>query len=223
MSNRHPQSTTPNSAINQRGSALASAVGLLLLLALSIAWLAHAEQPEPKVTAAKKATDGPIIPPAKGDQCVADTALMRTDHMDLLNHQRDDTVIDGIRNQPFSLVGCVDCHAQTTADGTPIRIDAEGQFCQSCHQYAAVKIDCFSCHAAIPDQASEQAANQGAGNSAYQTTADAAARHAVPPEPLLAGRPHSLLPVSLNQQGTTISSLSFAKYFGNDDDHAAGN
>jgi len=88
----------------------------------------------------------PVIPPAaKGEQCVADTALMRTDHMDLLTHQRDETVINGIRSEPFSLVDCVDCHAQTAADGTPVRIDAEGQFCQSCHAYAAVKIDCFTC------------------------------------------------------------------------------
>jgi len=99
------------------------------------------------------AATAPVIPPAtKGEQCVADTALMRTDHMDLLNHQRDDTVIDGVRGEPFSLVECVNCHAQTAADGTPVRIDAEGQFCESCHAYAAVKIDCFTCHAAKPDQ-----------------------------------------------------------------------
>jgi len=71
--------------------------------------------------------------------------------MDLLNHQRDRTVIDGIRGEPFSLVDCVNCHAQTEADGTPVRIDAEGQFCESCHAFAAVKIDCFTCHAAKPE------------------------------------------------------------------------
>ena len=61
-------------------------------------------------------------------------------------------MIDGIRGEPFSLIDCVNCHAQTTADGTPIRIDAEGQFCESCHAFAAVKIDCFTCHAAKPEQ-----------------------------------------------------------------------
>lgn len=94
----------------------------------------------------------PVIPPAAfGDQCVADTDVMRKDHMKLLNHQRDDTVIDGIRGEPFSLVGCVNCHAQRNDSGQAIRIDAEGQFCQSCHAFAAVKIDCFTCHAALPE------------------------------------------------------------------------
>ena len=29
-------------------------------------------------------------------------------------------------------------------------INAEGQFCQSCHAYTATKIDCFECHATKP-------------------------------------------------------------------------
>lgn len=92
----------------------------------------------------------PLIPPAKGEQCVADTDLMRREHMDLMKHQRDETVIEGIRGNPYSIVGCVDCHAQKDASGNAIRVDAEGQFCQSCHAFAAVKIDCFGCHAAVP-------------------------------------------------------------------------
>lgn len=97
---------------------------------------------------------GPVIPKGQGEHCVADTDYMRRNHMDLLTHQRDDTVIRGIRGEPFSLVDCVDCHVQKNDAGQHVRIDAEGQFCQSCHTYAAVKIDCFGCHAAIPDQAS---------------------------------------------------------------------
>lgn len=137
--------------------------GLLLAGGTGLAWFAQAAtdtsaqtQGAEEISAVKQ--QGPVIPKGKGDQCVADTALMRTDHMDLLNHQRDETVIDGIRGNPFSLVDCVNCHAQTTADGTPVRIDAEGQFCQSCHAYAAVKIDCFTCHAALPETESESAA-----------------------------------------------------------------
>jgi len=96
------------------------------------------------------ANEGPVIPQGKGEQCVADTDFMRRNHMDLLMHQRDETVIEGIRYKPFSLVECVDCHASTNAEGQATRIDAPGQFCSSCHTYAAVKIDCFSCHAATP-------------------------------------------------------------------------
>ena len=134
-----------------------------LLLVSGAAWFAHASTNASSNTGAAKTAvaqqhNSPIIPKAKGDQCVADTALMRTDHMDLLNHQRDETVIDGIRGNPFSLVDCVNCHAQTAADGTPVRIDAEGQFCQSCHAYAAVKIDCFTCHAALPESDYESSA-----------------------------------------------------------------
>ena len=155
IANKHRQAATVNLQ-RQTGKGPVLAAILLLIIAAGVAWLAHAaQQPEQTFATAQANAEGPTIPPAKGDQCVADTALMRTDHMDLLNHQRDETVLKGIRDQPFSLVACVNCHAQTTADGAPIRIDAEGQFCQSCHQYAAVKIDCFSCHAALPEKASD--------------------------------------------------------------------
>jgi len=97
------------------------------------------------------AMDGPVFPKGKGDACVADTDYMRANHMDLLLHQRDETVLEGIRDKPFSLVGCVDCHASADENGDMQRVDAEGQFCQSCHTYAAVKIDCFGCHAAVPE------------------------------------------------------------------------
>lgn len=133
-----------------RYALLAAAV----LLGLSSLWFVAAATEESELETQSEGVSqiAPVIPPAKGEQCVADTALMRTDHMTLLNHQRDETVIDGVRDKPFSLVDCVDCHAQTSAEGKPVRIDAEGQFCESCHAFAAVKIDCFSCHAAVPEQ-----------------------------------------------------------------------
>jgi len=129
-------------------------LGALLLVGISSIWMGNAATPESDTTVAS-ITEGPVIPRGIGEQCVADTALMRSDHMKLLNHQRDETVIDGVRGNPFSLVGCVNCHAQSDAEGRPVRIDAEGQFCESCHAYAAVKIDCFSCHAAVPEPGAE--------------------------------------------------------------------
>lgn len=101
--------------------------------------------------AADEANDGPLIPRGKGDKCVAPNDQMRRNHMKFILHQRDETVLKGIRSEPFSLSECVDCHAQSDADGQAIRIDHPGQFCQSCHAYAAVNIDCFTCHRAIPD------------------------------------------------------------------------
>jgi len=103
--------------------------------------------------ALKAADNAPVIPRGAGDSCVAPTELMRRNHMDYLDHQRDAAVIDGDRSDVYSLVGCVNCHAQKDQTGKAIRIDAQGQFCYSCHAFAAVKIDCFSCHSALPESA----------------------------------------------------------------------
>lgn len=83
----------------------------------------------------------------QGDKCVEDTDWMRRNHMAVLNHQRDDTVHDGIRTERFSLKGCIDCHAVKAADGKPVTVASEKHFCRTCHDYAAVRIDCFECHA----------------------------------------------------------------------------
>lgn len=86
----------------------------------------------------------------KGDSCVEPVDEMRRYHMRMLMHQRDDTVIRGIRTPQHSLVGCVGCHAAQDEAGAYVRIDEPGQFCSTCHEYAAVKMDCFQCHSAVP-------------------------------------------------------------------------
>ena len=93
---------------------------------------------------------GPVITKGKGAQCVADTDYMRRFHMTVLVHQRDETMLRGVRTRKFSLKECVACHATTGADGKPVSINAPGEFCASCHEYAAVSIDCFQCHATKP-------------------------------------------------------------------------
>jgi hypothetical protein len=97
-------------------------------------------------------TDPPQLPRGKGEQCVAPTDVMRRDHMEFLLHQRDKTVRQGIRTEQYSLAGCVDCHVQTNSNGEFIPVDAPEQFCQACHNYASVKLDCFECHATTPDE-----------------------------------------------------------------------
>jgi predicted CXXCH cytochrome family protein len=93
-------------------------------------------------------TPRPVIEPAKsGTQCPADAATMRREHMNLLKHQRDDTVRGGIRGAKFSLKACIDCHASAETGSVT---KAETNFCVSCHSYAAVKIDCFECHTPRP-------------------------------------------------------------------------
>jgi len=87
----------------------------------------------------------------QGEKCVADTDWMRRNHMTVLMHQRDNTVHDGIRTKRFSLKGCIECHAVKGADGKPVTVASEKHFCRTCHDYAAVRIDCFECHASRPD------------------------------------------------------------------------
>jgi hypothetical protein len=105
----------------------------------------------PSAMAEQSGTLLPAIPPAvAGDSCVEPTDVMRRNHMRFLMHQRDDTVRSGIRGARHSLVGCIDCHVQKNADGAAIPVNAEGQFCASCHGFAGVSMDCFECHASVP-------------------------------------------------------------------------
>ena len=84
----------------------------------------------------------PVVKIEKGEQCVAPTEEMRRDHMKMLLHQRDQTMQRGIRESRFSLKNCVDCHAgRDTAS-----VLGKDEFCESCHRYAAVSMDCFECH-----------------------------------------------------------------------------
>ena len=93
----------------------------------------------------------PVITSGKGQECVEPTDVMRRDHMTFLLHQRDATVREGIRTKKYSLAGCVECHVQRDAQGQSIPINAPGQFCEGCHRYTAVRMDCFECHATTPD------------------------------------------------------------------------
>jgi predicted CXXCH cytochrome family protein len=77
---------------------------------------------------------------------------MRRYHMTVLNHQRDKTVHDGVRAGPFDLKGCIACHAVPGADGKAVTVSDPKHFCRGCHDYAAVSVDCFQCHASRPDE-----------------------------------------------------------------------
>jgi hypothetical protein len=88
----------------------------------------------------------PAVQTPPGEKCVEPTDVMRRDHMKFILHQRDETVHRGIRTVKHSLKNCVNCHADPQTNSV---LGKDG-FCQSCHSYAAVKIDCFECHAATP-------------------------------------------------------------------------
>ena len=108
----------------------------ICLLVLVLPVLASASDRVPK----------PVIDIANPGKCVEDTATMRREHPDMLKHQRDLTMHEGIRTKKHSLKECVECHASAKTGSV---LGAKG-FCQSCHDYASVRIDCFACHASKP-------------------------------------------------------------------------
>ena len=119
-----------------------TAIGLVVIIASILGGMAVAGESVPL----------PQLPKAvKGDRCVEDTPFMRRNHMELLRHQRDETLRKGVRSKKYSLKNCINCHVTERADGTIASIKSRDHFCSSCHAYAAVKLDCFECHATAPD------------------------------------------------------------------------
>ncbi len=94
----------------------------------------------------------PNVPKAEGGECVAPPEVMRKNHMKFLKHDRDLRVQKGGTNIDYSLKKCIGCHVVRDDAGSPVSYDNPAHFCRSCHQYVAVKIDCFSCHNSKPDQ-----------------------------------------------------------------------
>jgi cytochrome c553 len=101
----------------------------ILLLAASSAWASDSFIPK--------------LDTGKGGQCVDDTKFMRKNHMSMIVHQREETMRQGIRGGKYSLAACVDCHASKTDNSV---LGGSDHFCQGCHEFAAVSIDCFECH-----------------------------------------------------------------------------
>jgi hypothetical protein len=67
---------------------------------------------------------------------------------------------NGIRTKEGSLKNCINCHANPKTNSV---LGKDG-FCESCHAYASVSIDCFSCHSSAPEKTSGQAAIQHLSN-----------------------------------------------------------
>ena len=127
-------------ALRQRAAAFSRGIVLVVALALASALAAAADPPASRVTK-------PSVDAAQGAKCVADTDYMRRNHMKLLLHQRDETVHAGVRPQDTSLERCIACHASKQPGSV---VGSDRNFCQGCHSYAAVNIDCFECHASKP-------------------------------------------------------------------------
>ncbi len=136
-------------ARRRRPGILAAAIALGLAYLAGLAVVSAAGEDESEASRVPQ----PEIPKGQGESCVEDTDFMRRNHMTLLMRQRDDTVLQGIREKKHSLKECVSCHVVTGPDAMAVTVASPEHFCRSCHDYAAVKIDCFQCHASRPDAA----------------------------------------------------------------------
>jgi hypothetical protein len=135
----------------RRADASVTGPGLRLLLAalaVACAGTALADAPASRVPK-------PGVAAAASGKCVEETSFMRRNHMELIRHQRDLTVHEGIRTTKHSLANCVSCHADPKTGRVTGSKDA---FCEGCHAYAAVKLDCFECHADRPKAAATASA-----------------------------------------------------------------
>jgi hypothetical protein len=83
--------------------------------------------------------------PTQEKQCVAPASYMRTSHMQLLEHWRDEAVRDGQR-QFIAFNGKSYEKSPTRTCVTECHTDRK-EFCERCHDYAAVSdSDCWHCH-----------------------------------------------------------------------------
>ena len=82
-------------------------------------------------------------------ECILSAELMRTEHMQMLNEWRDMVVRDAARlyvsgsgkQYEMSLSNtCLDCHSN------------KAEFCDRCHNYAAVTPYCWDCHIDNPKE-----------------------------------------------------------------------
>ncbi|MEN8712814.1 MAG: Hdr-like menaquinol oxidoreductase cytochrome c subunit [Arenicellales bacterium] len=110
---------------------------LFMTAMLMAAIAANAEIPRPEVVKAE-------------GKCVEPTDVMRRNHMEFILHQRDETVHEGIRTSKHSFKQCISCHAVKDDQGEYVSVDDSRHFCVTCHEYTAVNIDCFQCHADTP-------------------------------------------------------------------------
>ncbi|MDA8224247.1 sulfate reduction electron transfer complex DsrMKJOP subunit DsrJ [Desulfosporosinus sp.] len=107
--------------------------------------------------------------PASEQQCVESPEFMRANHMQLLNQWREEAVRNGqtvyvnSQGKKFEISlqdTCLKCHAtesaskpavlnnpvSTTAGVSNPALNESPAFCASCHDYSAVKPQCWSCH-----------------------------------------------------------------------------
>ena len=91
--------------------------------------------------------DKPGIEKARSGPCIAPPGVMRPGHPDLPKQQRTITVHGGVGDAQGDLEKCVRRHPSKQTGSVAA---GPQDFCESCHAYAGVKLDCFECHASRP-------------------------------------------------------------------------
>lgn len=99
----------------------------------------------------------PEIPKATGAPHPEGNEYWRRNHMNLMRHDRDLTMRQGDRQIEASLKECFTCHAAKDEAGQVVTYESEKHFCRACHDFAAVKVDCFMCHRSTPEGVDETA------------------------------------------------------------------
>ncbi|MBK1716864.1 sulfur reduction protein DsrJ [Thiocystis violacea] len=120
------------------------------LVAVGLVWVAFATNTALAGEVKRYVVEGSRA--AELDSCVEPTERMRRMHMEFIKHQRISTVHEGIRGTKYSLTGCVDCHISYDVERIPKPINQPDQFCGACHAYTAVDLNCFDCHASVPNR-----------------------------------------------------------------------
>ena len=144
--------------LRDQSAALHTRITMALLCVFALAATPALADDAPHMIVSPTRSDiGPKVDIGKGGHCVRDPKFMLANHMFLIMHQREQTLRRGIRGGKYSLAKCVYCHA-SKADNSVIGRNQD--FCQGCHVYAAVKIDCFECHSS---KASERNVDYAAG------------------------------------------------------------
>ncbi len=88
--------------------------------------------------------------------CVAPADEMRASHMKLLAEWRDLAVRQGVRS-----VTMPDARKwKVSLSGTCLVCHEKAKFCDRCHAYAAVKPDCWNCHAAQSAESTQSTGSQ---------------------------------------------------------------
>lgn len=117
-------------------------IGFMLLSTSALVGTAQAETPFPTIHE----------PSDESKKCIHPEDEMRRNHMNYILHERDETMHEGVRNEPGSLAACIDCHVEPDDKGDIAGVDSNDHFCNGCHEYASVQIDCFQCHADRPQK-----------------------------------------------------------------------